>query len=85
MSCTTCFAKPKQSEKFNRHCPNPTVVEKYLCATQGFSGSILDDDIICYRQQTEFAENTGTAQSPNFTRNKKPRFRFRLVTRKSNG
>ena len=67
MNCTTCFAKPKQSEKFNRHCPNPTVVEKYLCATQGFSGSILDDDIIilcysCYKQQTELY--TGTVQSP---------------------
>ena len=33
-NCTTCSAKPKPLEKFNRHSPNLTGVEKYLCASR---------------------------------------------------
>ena len=69
MNCTTCSAKPKPLEKFNRHCPNPTVVEKYLHATQGFSEKILDDDLVClkcYKQQHELLE---TLVLSNYTRN----------------
>ena len=56
VNCKTCNAKPKP---FNRHCPNPTVVEKYLRATQGYSGSIHDNDVVCYRcykQQSELLD-----------------------------
>ena len=55
MNYTTCSTKSKPLKKFNRHCPNPTVV-KYLRATQDFSGKILDDDLVCYKWQCELLE-----------------------------
>ena len=57
--CATCNEKPKSSEQFNRHCPNPTIIEKYLRANKGFSDTIDEDDVVCYRcykQQSELIE-----------------------------
>ena len=56
IQCTTCNELPKPSEQFNRHCPNPTVIEKYLRETEGFSGSICENDIICYKKQSELLD-----------------------------
>ena len=53
IQCTTCNELPKPSEQFNRHCPNPTVIEKYLRVTEGFSGSICENDIIYYKKRNE--------------------------------
>ena len=57
--CATCNEKPKSSEQFNRHCPNPTIIEKYLRANKGFSDTIDEDDVVCYRcykQQSELIQ-----------------------------
>ena len=56
-NCKTCNAKPKPQNQFNRHSPNPTVVEEYLCAPPGYSESIYSRK--CYRyykQQSELLD-----------------------------
>ena len=59
LPCKTCGCKPKKCQAFNRHCPSPEIIEKYLRAKQGFSDVIHCDDVIClscYKQHMDIIQ-----------------------------
>ena len=46
--CAACNAVPKRDILYNRHCPNPTVINEHMNSTFGTSISLNKSDNICY-------------------------------------
>ena len=46
--CAACNAVPKQGVLYNRHCPNPTVINEHMNSTFGTNISLNNSDNICY-------------------------------------
>ena len=45
--CSSCGATPNPGHKFNRRCPNPGMISKYLEETSEVNILISSDDCIC--------------------------------------
>ena len=53
--CKTCGIRAKVGETF-KHCPNPSLMEKYLRATTGFNSIIIEEDKVCPNCYAKYTE-----------------------------
>ena len=45
--CDSCGEKPKKGEKFNRHCPEPELINTYLASISDDPSHLTEQSLIC--------------------------------------